>query len=70
MRRAKRDVGAAARAIQLPASKLLEQNGGGVNLTLGTLGLIANALEVEAHVLPRPSHLVRRGAGPPAKRKR
>ena len=43
---------------------------GQVNLTLATLSLIANALEVEAHELLRPAHLVRRGRGRPAKKKR
>lgn len=47
-----------------------EIEAGKVNLTLATLGLIANALEVEAHELLRPAHLVRRRAGRPAKKKR
>lgn len=43
--------------------------GGRVNLTLNTLGLLANALGVEAHRLLRPATLVLRGRGRPKKRR-
>lgn len=41
---------------------------GQVNLTLVTLGLLADALEVEAHQLLRPAQHQKRGPGRPKKR--
>ena len=43
---------------------------GQVNLTLGTLELLARALRVEAHQLLRPARLERRGPGRPRARAR
>lgn len=42
---------------------------GRVNLTLVTLGLVADALGVHAHRLLRPARQVRRGPGRPKKRR-